>query len=103
MMIPPMRRNPPRLTATATAGQWLTGLTGMRTGVITRIAAMVIMRAVVVPIGIGPVLLDPLLTHRNRLPPPAEGTRVLLSCILVAGGILAIRVGGREAVRVRRG
>ena len=75
----------------------------MRTGVITRVAAMVIMRAVVVPIGIGPVLLDPLPTHRNRLPPPAEGTRVLLSCILVAGGILAIRVGGREAVRVRRG
>ena len=74
----------------------------MRTGVITRVVVMVIMRAAVAT-GIGPVLLRPPRTHRNRFPPPARSTRVLRSCIPVARGVLGIRVGGREAGRVSRG
>jgi hypothetical protein len=70
----------------------------MRTGVISRVAVMVIMWKTV-GTGIGRVVLGPPLKHRLHFQPPTGSTSVLQSCILVAHRVPAIRVGGREAGR----
>ena len=107
MLMPPTCRIPPLMTATLPVGPWLTGRQSVSAGT--------------EPYGYAHgryyprgrygyhagdgghrnwACCRPPRTHRNRYPPPAADTRVLRSCILVARGVQAVLVGGREAGRV---